>query len=765
MDSGKVVIKTELNTEQIDKDIATINGKLQKLEDKFEEPIEINGVKIHGLDNATEEEITKYNELQDQLQQLIDKKYDFSAIDREITNDLQQQEAIMKQQNAAQQQNVAHAISSTAQIAKLSGQLEEMVQEYNDIRKANIISSEDLARAEILKQDITKTANEIQRIGGGKINIKGITDVNQQVNAIKSSGLGIESQISKINNGLQRTVAQVGRWIIGIFGVYSAYSLVSRAMNILTQYDKQLASNIEYIQYALASTLKPLIENIIGLVVKLLQWINYIANAWFGVNLFANASAKAFDSARKSAEGTAKSTKKASKNAKDMNKQLASGIDEITNLQEPQKDTGNDGSGAEGSGITSPSFDLAKLPEGEIPEWIKWIADHKDTVISALLGIAGGLIALSKGFGILQSLGIGLIIAGIYLTIKGIVDFIKNPSWENFAKILEGLALILAGIAITMIAINATNPVGWIILAIAAITALVALIIKNWDKIKKVLSKVGEWIYENVIQPVINFFKGLWDGIKKTFAPVIEFFKSIWNTVKENIRISVENIKAIFIFLWKGIKKIFGPVVDWFKNKFKKAYEKVKEVFSPIVNFFSKLWNKITAKLKKFGAKIGEVVGKAFKAVINAVLAFIENKLNLPIKAINALIGVINKVPGIKLKTLTLFKLPRLARGGIVNNPGKGVNMGDYIAGERGAEAIVPLQNSRFINDFASDIADKIGGGLTTELLIELNKNILKLADTPMYFVVNGKELAKATYDDFKQEQRGRNQSATVVRR
>ena len=88
-------------------------------------------------------------------------------------------------------------------------------------------------------------------------------------------------------------------------------------------------------------------------------------------------------------------------------------------------------------------------------------------------------------------------------------------------------------------------------------------------------------------------------------------------------------------------------------------------------------------------------MGGAFKAVINGVLRAIENILNAPIKSINKLLDVINKVPGIDLKTLPTFSLPRLAVGGIVNMPSRGVPIGGAIAGEAGAEGVIPLTNSQ----------------------------------------------------------------------
>ena len=134
--------------------------------------------------------------------------------------------------------------------------------------------------------------------------------------------------------------------------------------------------------------------------------------------------------------------------------------------------------GGSGADITAPNIDLTGM-QGEVPSWIQWIVDNKDLIISALFGIAGGIIAIKLGADLLMGLGIGLIIAGIVKMVKAIIDFIKDPSWDNFAKILEGLTVILIGVAIAMLAVNAANPVAWIVLAIAAVAALAALIIEK----------------------------------------------------------------------------------------------------------------------------------------------------------------------------------------------------------------------------------------------------------------------------------------------
>ena len=210
-----------------------------------------------------------------------------------------------------------------------------------------------------------------------------------------------------------------------------------------------------------------------------------------------------------------------------------------------------------------------------------------------------------------------------------------------------------------MLAVNAANPAIWIVLVIALVTALAAVIIKNWDKIKEVLGKVGDWINKNIIQPVANFFKGLWNGI----------VTGVTNAVQ-------------------GVKNAFNAVVTFFKN----------------------IINKIVGLFTTIGTKVGNAVSGAFKAVVNAVLRTIENILNSPIRAVNSLINVINAIPGINIGRLPTFNLPRLAKGTILNAPGRGVPVagGTALAGEAGREAYLPLSDTQLLEELGSTIGKYI---------------------------------------------------------
>lgn len=302
-----------------------------------------------------------------------------------------------------------------------------------------------------------------------------------------------------------------------------------------------------------------------------------------------------------------------------------------------------------GSGSVAPSFDLSAPEDMPVPTWLQWIADNKEVILATLGGIAGGLVAIKLGASGIMGLGIGVLIAGVILLIQDIIDMINDPSWENFVAILGDIAVVIGGIMLAM--------GNWWGLLVVIIGLIVKLVAENWEKIKAILGEVGNWIYQKVIKPVSDFFTNLWNGI-------------------------VNGVKS---------------AVKW-----------VKDSFKSVVDFFSGIINKIVGLFKNIGTKVGDAIGNAFKLVVNGVLGALEKILNAPIKTINKLIDVINKIPGINLKTLPTFNLPKLAVGGIVNNPGKGVPIGRALAGEVSKEGVIPLTDSQAMEELGRTIGQYI---------------------------------------------------------
>lgn len=545
---------------------------------------------------------------------------------------------------------------------------------------------EALRNGTVSMNDFMKTLVKMNKTG-----INGYASLEKQAEA-GTQGIGT----SLVN--LKTAVVKAGASILQTIGQQNIANFFKTIINVIN-------ATIPYIS-AFVRSFMTAVNVVVSVVSKLSNTIS---------GLFGKKSKKDTEDMSNSVEslgfsmdGLSNNTNKATGSAKKLKKELNNlqGFDEMNILQDTSKtDTG-------GGEVAGGSVDLGNLGEiGNIGGAldglngkIKELAGSTDIFTAAVWGLVAAWAAfkllklintlfdlgLSIGTIAKYAAGIGLIVGGVILIVQGVIDYLKDPTWENFMKILAGIALVVAGVALIFGGIPAL-----ITAIILLIGALALAIYKHWDEIKEFLKPIIDWIKENIIDPVVKFFQDLWDTIKKIFTPVIEFFSSIFKTAFENVKIAIDNLKQIFKGAWEGIKLIFGPVVDFFKDKFVKAFNTIKAVFEPIVHFFSLIWNKIKGTLQAFGTKVGEVIGGAFKAVINAVLTSIENILNFPVKAINKLIDVINKVPGIELTKFKTYSLPRLAKGGIINMPGNGVMVGSAIAGERGAEGVIPLTDSQ----------------------------------------------------------------------
>ncbi|HHA9429208.1 TPA: hypothetical protein ACOO8Y_001978 [Streptococcus pneumoniae] len=313
-----------------------------------------------------------------------------------------------------------------------------------------------------------------------------------------------------------------------------------------------------------------------------------------------------------------------------------------------------------------------------------------------------------------------------------------------------------------------TSPITWIIAAIAALIAIGVLLYQNWDtvvefaktawqglcdfisgicqaigeffsglwtKLQEIFEPIGQWFGEKFQQAwdaIVNIFSGIgewfsgvfqgaWDAIVNIFTPIGSWFGQRWADVTS----ALANIGAWFTDMfqkaWTGLTNIFSKlgswfgerwndvtsalskVASWFGDIFGKAFDAVKNAFSSIGDFFKGVWDTVKSIFVNAGQMVGEAVGGAFKSAVNAVLGTIENVVNGFIGMINGVLGVVRNLPGLGwVGSVSTVSLPRLARGGIVDSPTIAM------IGEAGKEAVVPLENTGFIQTLGRVVSNAV---------------------------------------------------------
>lgn len=196
------------------------------------------------------------------------------------------------------------------------------------------------------------------------------------------------------------------------------------------------------------------------------------------------------------------------------------------------------------------------------------------------------------------------------------------------------------------------------------------------------------WINTNVVQPVIQFFTNLWNGIVSVFSTIAEWFTTQFTNAVNGIKTAFSVVGEFFSGIWNSITTPFANVASWFGGVFSSAVEAIKSFFSPLGEFFQGVWNNIVSIFTTIGAKISDAISGAVKGAINTVLSGAAGIINGFISAINAAISVINAIPGVSISKISPLEVPALAKGGIIESPTTA------LIGEAGTEAVMPLENN-----------------------------------------------------------------------
>lgn len=172
-----------------------------------------------------------------------------------------------------------------------------------------------------------------------------------------------------------------------------------------------------------------------------------------------------------------------------------------------------------------------------------------------------------------------------------------------------------------------------------------------WDWIVGIFSTVGSWIYDNVIAPVAQFFTDLWNGIVNAWhtvidpwieivkrlasmfydsviKPVADFFVNLWNGIKEGATSA-----------WEKIKGVFSVVANWFNST----------IITPVKNLFTGMWDGL-----KNGAKNA---WNGITSVFSNVTNWFKDKFTQAWTAVKNVFSTGGKVfDGIKEGIVSVFK-------------------------------------------------------------------------------------------------------------
>jgi phage-related protein len=322
---------------------------------------------------------------------------------------------------------------------------------------------------------------------------------------------------------------------------------------------------------------------------------------------------------------------------------------------------------------------------------------------------------------------------------QGIASFISSIMPQIISIASSGWDLIKTAIDFCMKYIYPVVATAfkliWAIIQ-AVMPLILTIIVGTWNNIKNVITSALA-IIQNVIQLFANVLKGNWKGawdnivniaknvltlvwnliqlymMGKLLKPIMAFGKSAlslvkasWTGIKTAISSVLQYLKSFIVNVWQaitsslrgsftGIKNLATTTFNGLKNAVMKSFNAVK-------SGASKVWNAVKKAIEKPVESAKKTVLKIIKEIVGA---FAKMKISIPkFKLPSVEIGSKEAFGG-KVKVPT-FKLNWHAKGGIFTQAtmlggGNGV-------GEKGNEAVLPIQHRRYMQPFSKAIAQNL---------------------------------------------------------
>lgn len=165
-------------------------------------------------------------------------------------------------------------------------------------------------------------------------------------------------------------------------------------------------------------------------------------------------------------------------------------------------------------------------------------------------------------------------------------------------KAIQAASTVVTGIATAaQIAWNvamSANPIGLIVIAVAALIGVIALLIANWDKVKAVALACWEAI-KSAVSAAASWISSVASSIAAWFSSAWANVSAVFNGLVASISAGVSRIVGFFSGIPAAIRGAFAAAIDWAASKINSLRNIVSNAVSGIIGWFQAIPDKIRA--------------------------------------------------------------------------------------------------------------------------------------------------------------------------
>lgn len=194
----------------------------------------------------------------------------------------------------------------------------------------------------------------------------------------------------------------------------------------------------------------------------------------------------------------------------------------------------------------------------------------------------------------------------------------------------------------------ATNPVGLIITAVAALVAGLIYLYNTNESVRNALNAAWEWL-KSVAMAIFGAIQAFWD---EWGADIIGFFTATWDVIAGIFDAVFGVIFDLIMFVFDEISAFWDEWGATITEMFQNVFEIVSIVFDTVFTFIKDLVMAIFNALKAFWDNWGDIIVNLFQTVLDTIKAVFSGVWDAIKAVIETVIGVISNIIKLFLSVL-----------------------------------------------------------------------------------------------------------------
>lgn len=242
--------------------------------------------------------------------------------------------------------------------------------------------------------------------------------------------------------------------------------------------------------------------------------------------------------------------------------------------------------------VFAPAFGVFAKVIGSVSKGLSVFTENNQGLVKTISYVIGGFVSYVA---IVKSLTIAKAALAAVSAFTTAQALLMGGAYKKITLVTKASSVAQWGLNAAMTA----NPIGLVVVGVAALIGVVVALYKNWDK-------------------VTRFFSVTWEKIKSLFSSGSNVVKNSFGSAVEFVKNGAMGIVNFYAKVWSNIFNFVGNVVS-------NIYTNVTNVFSNVFNFITELPSKIFDFYKSVFSTVTDFVG--------SVIPNITDKLLVPLNA------------------------------------------------------------------------------------------------------------------------------------